>query len=89
MTEEQATEATKGAVKVSHPQVWGLTEGYILEAWRKQVITIHLVNGETLVGGLVGTSNYCLALLREDKVILVQKGAVAWIAPGGVSSFRS
>ena len=61
---------------------WGTLAAMFFGEHRDQPVTLHLQNGETLAGNLIGVDKYDLCVRRADgTAILVAKHAVAWIEP--------
>jgi sRNA-binding regulator protein Hfq len=75
-----ATNITSVAPKPA--EKWGTLATMFFGGHRDQAVTIHLQNGETLGGDLIGVDKYDLCVRRADgTAILVAKHAIAWIEP--------
>jgi len=58
--------------------VWGITDLEALKSWQGKLIEIHLANKEVLTGDLVGYSQYVIVVKVADRVVVVNKGRIAW-----------
>ena len=73
---------TPAATPTKPPEKWGTLSAMFFAGLKEQAITVHLQNGETLSGTLVGVDKYDVCLERPDRsTTLVTKHAIAWIEP--------
>ena len=70
---------TEPAAAVKPTGRWGLSEVKFYADREGEVVAIHLRDGATLTGELVGVDNFTLAIASEGKTVLVLKHAIDWI----------
>lgn len=63
------------------PLKWGTSTAKFYARCEGESITLHLTDGVTLSGILVGVDKYDVFIERDTQVILVAKHAVGWIEP--------
>ena len=63
------------------PLKWGTSTAKFYTRCEGDRITLHLTDGTTLTGLLVGVDKYDVFIERDTQVILVAKHAVGWIEP--------
>ncbi len=61
------------------PLKWGTSTAKFYARCEGDRITLHLTDGTTLTGLLVGVDKYDVFIERDTQVILVAKHAVGWI----------
>ena len=64
--------------KPKPPGHWGIDDLTALQSFQAQKLEVHLRDGCTVSGDLVGYGSFSLQLKVGDRIIVVNKGAISW-----------